>query len=131
MLSRQLRVSWSKQVARPPEVLLIRRSEDNGNDLHSSFLSYGAGRCSQGTGGPPRTLSVRFNFRDVRRRAFRETNHCWLVNKAKVESKTVQSILRHSRIQTTLDLYTQKDCEETQAAQGQFLEAVMASGGLQ
>jgi integrase len=31
----------------------------------------------------------------------------WLVNKAKVEPKTVQSILRHSRIQTTLDLYTQ------------------------
>lgn len=55
----------------------------------------------------------------------------WLVNKAKVEPKTVQGILRHSRIQTTLDLYTQEDREETQAAQGQFLEAVMASGALQ
>jgi integrase len=55
----------------------------------------------------------------------------WLVNKAKVEPKTVQGILRHSRIQTTLDLYTQEDSEETQAAQGQFLEAVMASGALQ
>jgi integrase len=55
----------------------------------------------------------------------------WLVNKAKVEPKTVQGILRHSRIQTTLDLYTQQDREETQAAQGQFLEAVMASGALQ
>ena len=33
----------------------------------------------------------------------------WLVNKAKVEPKTVQGILRHSRIQTTLDLYTQED----------------------
>jgi len=44
----------------------------------------------------------------------------WLVNKGKVEPKTVQGILRHSRIQTTLDLYTQ----------GQFLEAVMTSGGL-
>jgi len=31
----------------------------------------------------------------------------WMVNKAKVEPKTVQGILRHSRIQTTLDLYTQ------------------------
>jgi hypothetical protein len=29
----------------------------------------------------------------------------WLVNKAKVAPKTVQGILRHSRIQTTLDLY--------------------------
>jgi len=55
----------------------------------------------------------------------------WLVNKAKVEPKTVQGILRHSRIQTTLDLYTQEDSAETQAAQGQFLEAVMASGALQ
>jgi integrase len=54
----------------------------------------------------------------------------WLVNKGKVEPKTVQGILRHSRIQTTLDLYTQEDSEETRAAQGQFLEAVMTSGGL-
>jgi integrase len=52
------------------------------------------------------------------------------VNKAKVEPKTVQGILRHSRIQTTLDLYTHEDSEETQAAQGQFLDAVMASGAL-
>jgi hypothetical protein len=31
------------------------------------------------------------------------------VNKAKIEPKTVQGILRHSRIQTTLGLYTQED----------------------
>jgi hypothetical protein len=43
-----------------------------------------------------------------------------LVNKAKIEPKTVQTILRHSRIQTTLDLYTQGDGEETRAAQGAF-----------
>jgi hypothetical protein len=36
----------------------------------------------------------------------------WLVNRAKVEPKTVQGILRHSRIQTTLDLYTQEDSDE-------------------
>ena len=30
----------------------------------------------------------------------------WPVNKAEVEPKTVQGILRHSKIQTTLDLYT-------------------------
>ena len=46
----------------------------------------------------------------------------WLVNKAKVEPKTVQSILRHSRIQTTLDIYTQCDGDETRAAQGAFLK---------
>ena len=33
----------------------------------------------------------------------------WLVDKARVEPKTVQGILRHSKIQTTLDLYTQED----------------------
>ena len=32
----------------------------------------------------------------------------WLVNKAKIEPKTVQGILRHSKIQTTLDLYSQE-----------------------
>ncbi len=55
----------------------------------------------------------------------------WLVNKAKVEPKPVQGILRHAKVQTTLDLYTQEDSDETRAAQGQFLEAVMTSGGLQ
>jgi integrase len=48
----------------------------------------------------------------------------WLVNKAKIEPKTVQGILRHARIQTTLDLYTQEDSDETRAAQGVFLTAV-------
>ena len=46
----------------------------------------------------------------------------WLVNKGKVDPKTVQAILRHSRIQTTLDLYTQGDGDETRAAQGAFLK---------
>jgi len=48
----------------------------------------------------------------------------WLVNKAKVEPKTVQGMLRHSRIQTMLDLYTQQDNDEARAAQGQFLRAL-------
>jgi len=56
----------------------------------------------------------------------------WLVNKAKVEPKTVQGILRHSRIQTTLDLYTQQDSDEARAAQGAFLKALgMPSGAVQ
>jgi len=56
----------------------------------------------------------------------------WLVNKAKVEPKTVQSILRHSRIQTTLAIYTQSDGDETHAAQGAFLEELgMASEVIQ
>ena len=54
----------------------------------------------------------------------------WLVNKAKVEPKTVQGILRHSRIQTTLDLYTQEDSDEARGAQGKFLKAVGVSSGM-
>jgi len=48
----------------------------------------------------------------------------WLVNAGKVQPKTVQGLLRHSKIQTTLDLYTQSDDDETRAAQGRFLNAV-------
>ena len=48
----------------------------------------------------------------------------WLVNKAKVEPKTVQGILRHAKIQTTLDLYKQEDSDETLAAQGEYLAAL-------
>jgi len=54
----------------------------------------------------------------------------WLVNKAKVEPKTVQGILRHSRIQTTLDLYTQEDSDEARGAQGKFLKAAGVSSGM-
>jgi hypothetical protein len=39
-----------------------------------------------------------------------------------VEPKTVRGILRHSRIQTTLDLYTQQDAEEMRAVQRAFLK---------
>jgi integrase len=54
----------------------------------------------------------------------------WLVNKAKVEPKTAQGILRHSKIQTTLDLYIQEDGDETRAAQREFLNAVGMSGAV-
>src|SRR6202790_5523196 len=54
----------------------------------------------------------------------------WLVNKAKVEPKTVQGILRHSKIQTTLDLYTQEDRDETLAAQGEYLTALGMSSSM-
>ena len=44
----------------------------------------------------------------------------WLVNKEKVEPKTVQGILGHAKIQTTLDLYAQDDGDKTRAAQGRI-----------
>jgi hypothetical protein len=39
------------------------------------------------------------------------------------ESKTVQCILRHAKIQKPLDLYTQAGSDEARAAQGEFLSA--------
>jgi hypothetical protein len=47
-----------------------------------------------------------------------------------VEPKTVQGLLRHSKIQTTLDLYTQEDSDETRVAQGSFLSAMGLSSGV-
>jgi integrase len=44
-------------------------------------------------------------------------------------SKTVQGILGHERIQTTLDLYTDKDLDEMIAAQEKFLDAVGFESG--
>lgn len=64
----------------------------------------------------------RFGFHN-----FRHSLSNWLVNKAKIEPKTVQGILRHSKIQTTLDLYTQEDGDETRAAQGKYLTALRAA----
>lgn len=61
----------------------------------------------------------------------RHSSSNWLVNKAEIEPKAVQGILRHSKIQTTLDLYTQEDSDETRAAQGEFLSAVGMTGMVQ
>jgi hypothetical protein len=47
-----------------------------------------------------------------------------MMNKAKVEPKTVQGIMRHAKIQTTLDLYTQEGGDETPAGQGEYLAAL-------
>ena len=54
----------------------------------------------------------------------------WLVNKAKENPKTVQGILGLSRIQTTLDLYTDEDLDEMISAQEEFLDAVGFEAGI-
>jgi integrase len=48
----------------------------------------------------------------------------WLINTAKTEPKTVQGLLRHSRVEVTLNLYTRDDADQTRAAQGKFLKAL-------
>jgi hypothetical protein len=54
----------------------------------------------------------------------RREQGCRRASADSAEPKAVQSILRHAKIQTPLDLYTQKDSDETRAAQGVFLTAV-------
>jgi len=44
----------------------------------------------------------------------------WLVNQGKVDPKTVQEMLRHAKVQTTLDLYTQGDNDNKISAQDRF-----------
>jgi integrase len=43
------------------------------------------------------------------------------------DAKTVQELLRHSKVQTTLDLYAQSIPTERIAAQGRMLEAIFPS----
>jgi len=45
----------------------------------------------------------------------------WLVVKAKVDPKTVQGLLRHANVKTTLQLYVQSDADATLEAQGMYL----------
>ncbi len=83
----------------------------------------------------PAAIAVGVSIQPSQRFGLHNLRHSlstFLVNTAKVQAKTVQGILRHSRIQTTLDLYTQGDSDETRAAQGEFLKALgMPSGAVQ
>jgi integrase len=55
---------------------------------------------------------------------FRHSLARFLSNGAKVQPKTVQGILRHAGIKTTLGLCAQNDSDEKQAAQDAFLHAM-------
>jgi hypothetical protein len=52
-------------------------------------------------------------------------------NKAKIEPETVQGILRHSEIQTTLDIYTQEDRDETRGAEEYLMALGVSTNTLQ
>jgi len=57
----------------------------------------------------------RFGFHNLR-----HSLSNWLVNRGKVDPKTVQEMLRHAKVQTTLDLYTQGDNDNKISAQEKF-----------
>jgi integrase len=62
---------------------------------------------------------IRFGFHN-----FRHSLASALV-KLKIDPKTVQGILRHEDVSTTLQLYAQSDQESRLAAQGKFLELLL------
>ncbi len=78
-----------------------------------------------------RLTSIPGGWSATRKHNLRHSLGNWLVNKAKVDPKTVQGILRHSKIQTTLDMYTQEDSDETRTAQSEFLAAVGMNATIQ
>ena len=68
---------------------------------------------------------------DPRRFGFHNLRHSlasFLV-RSKTDPKTVQALLRHSDVKTTLQLYAHSVSEDRLAAQGQMLDAILQSGG--
>ena len=70
------------------------------------------------------------NEDDPRRFGFHNLRHnlaSFLV-RSKTDPKTVQALLRHSDVRTTLQLYAHSVSEDRLAAQGQMLDAILQSG---
>jgi len=65
---------------------------------------------------------VRFGFHNLR-----HSLASFLV-RSKTDPKTVQALLRHSDVKTTLQLYAHSVSEDRLAAQGQVLGAILQSG---
>jgi integrase len=105
--------------AKPTDFVFPSIREQGRKPLYSSKFVADYLRPAAITAGVSIAEGQRFGLHNLR-----HSLSNWLVNKAKVEPKTVQGILRHSKIQTTLDLYTQEDGDETRAAQGEFLAAL-------
>ena len=67
---------------------------------------------------------------DPRRFGFHNLRHSlasFLV-RSKTDPKTVQALLRHSDVKTTLQLYAHSVSEDRLAAQGEVLDAILQSG---
>jgi integrase len=58
----------------------------------------------------------------------RRRNTFYLVTQTKTDVKTVQSMLRHADIGTTLDIYTHAINKDKLAAQNQVMEAMLKPG---
>jgi integrase len=120
MLAERLR-TWQLRSPYPaPEDFLFPSEAKKGKvPLYASTFVADYLRPAASKAGVPIAPGQRFGLHNLR-----HSLSNWLVNAGKVQPKTVQGLLRHSKIQTTLDLYAQSDNSETRAAQGQFLSAV-------
>jgi len=120
LLAQHLR-HWRAQTAFAKAPDFVFPSLKSGGRVPLSAISFVADHLRPAAirAGVPVQPGQRFGLHNLR-----HSLSNWLVNKAKVDPKTVQGILRHSRIQTTLDLYTQEDSDEARGAQGAFLTAL-------
>src|SRR5207248_5466976 len=100
-----------------PSFKLKGRQPRAANMLVEDYLrpaAVGAGVIAAGWVG-------RFGFHNIR-----HSLASYLV-RTKTDPKTVQALLRHSDVKTTLQLYSHSISEDRMAAQGQMLEAILKS----
>ena len=102
-----------------PEDFVFPSIRENGRiPLYASTFVADYLRPAAIDAGVPVAKGKRFGLHN-----FRHSLSTFLVN-SKIQARTVQGLLRHANVKTTLNLYTQADGDETRAAQGQFLTAV-------
>lgn len=120
ILARELRI-WLAQTpyGKPEDFIFPSLQKDGKVPIWGSTFVQDHLRPAAIASGVQLAPSQRFGLHNLR-----HSLSNWLVNKGKIQAKTVQGLLRHANIKTTLDLYTQEDNEETRAAQGAFLGAM-------
>src|SRR5215469_6420307 len=114
-------LAWRKETLYPsdddfvfPSLRLKGKKPPVANMLVADYLRVAASKA--GVVAPPRT----FGFH-----TFRRTLASVLV-KMKVDVKTVQELLRHQNLRTTLELYAKSMSEDKLKAQGMFLELLFS-----
>jgi integrase len=114
-------LAWRKETLYPgdedfvfPSLRLKGKKPPAANMLVADYLRVAARKA--GVVAPPRT----FGFH-----TFRKTLSSVLV-KMKVDVKTVQEILRHQNLKTTLEIYSTSMSEDRLLAQGMFLERLFS-----
>ncbi len=86
-----------------------------------------------GAGGVLRLRYVDLSGNPIKRWGWHNLRHSlatWLVSEG-VDVKTVSSMLRHSSVRTTLNIYSHAVDSNKLAAQGQFLESLQLGGSTQ